>query len=69
MEQVRRLTAVIELDDDVYVALCPEFDITSQGATIEEARTNLIEAPTPFFETADHDEIQLRGRSGVCDAG
>jgi predicted RNase H-like HicB family nuclease len=65
MEQVRRLTAVTELDDDVYVALCPEFDIASQGANIEEARTNLIEALTLFFETPDHEEIQLRGRSGV----
>jgi hypothetical protein len=25
MGQVRHLTAVIELEDDVYVALCPEF--------------------------------------------
>jgi predicted RNase H-like HicB family nuclease len=56
---------VIELEDDVYVALCPEFDIASQGSTIEDARTNLIEALTLFFETADRDEIQLRGRSGV----
>ena len=65
MEQVRRLTAVIELEDDVYVALCPEFDIASQGATIEEARTNLIEALTLFMETADQAEIQARGRSGI----
>jgi predicted RNase H-like HicB family nuclease len=65
MEQFRRLTAVIELEDDVYVALCPEFDIASQGSTIEEARTNLIEALTLFFETADHQEIQVRGRSAV----
>ena len=65
MEQVRRLTAVIEQEDDVYVALCPEFDIASQGSTIEEARTNLIEALTLFFETAGHEEIQLRERQGV----
>lgn len=56
---------MIELDNDEYVALCPEFDIASQGATIEEARSNLIEALTIFFETADHDKIQLRGRSRV----
>jgi predicted RNase H-like HicB family nuclease len=65
MEQVRRLTAVIEREDDVYVALCPEFDIASQGLTVEEARTNLIEALTLFFETADANEVQRRGRSGV----
>jgi predicted RNase H-like HicB family nuclease len=65
MEQVRRLTAIIEREDDVYVALCPEFDIASQGSTIEEARANLVEALTLFFETADHSEIQRRGHSGV----
>jgi predicted RNase H-like HicB family nuclease len=65
MEQVRHLTAIIELEDDAYVALCPEFDIASQGATIEEARANLIEALTLFFETAESDEIEQRGRSGL----
>jgi predicted RNase H-like HicB family nuclease len=65
MVQVRRLTAVIEQDDDVYVALCPEFDIASQGSTVEEARANLIEALTLFFETAGEDEVQRRGRSEV----
>ena len=65
MEQVRRLTAVIESEGDMYVALCPEYDIASQGSTIEEARNNLIEALTLFFETADHDEIERRGHSGV----
>jgi len=65
MEQVRRLTAVIEREDEAYVALCPEFDIASQGSTVEEARANLIEALTLFFETADPGEIQHRGRSGV----
>jgi len=65
MEQVRRLTAVIEREDDVYVALCPEFDIASQGSTVEEARVNLIEALTLFFETAEPEEIHRRGHSGV----
>jgi predicted RNase H-like HicB family nuclease len=65
MEQVRRLTALIEQKEGGYVALCPEFDIASQGSTIEEARANLIEALTLFFETADRDEIQRRGHSGV----
>jgi predicted RNase H-like HicB family nuclease len=65
MEQVRRLTALIEREDGAYVALCPEFDIASQGSTIEEARANLIEALTLFFETAERDEIQRRGRSGL----
>jgi predicted RNase H-like HicB family nuclease len=65
MERVRRLTAVIEREDDGYVALCPELDIASQGSTIEDARSNLIEALTLFFETADPAEIQQRLRSEV----
>jgi predicted RNase H-like HicB family nuclease len=65
MEQVRRLTAVIEPEDDGYVALCPEFDIASQGSTIEEARANLVEALALFFETADRNEIERRGHSGI----
>jgi predicted RNase H-like HicB family nuclease len=52
MKPAQRLTAISEREDDVFVALCPEFDIASQGASIEEARTNLIEALTLFFETA-----------------
>ena len=65
MEQVRRLTAVIERDHDMYVALCPEFDIASQGQTIEEARSNLQEALTLFFECADPKEVKQRFRSEV----
>src|SRR5579859_5665070 len=51
MPQSRRLTAIIEREGDV--SLCPELDIASQGASLEEARANLIEAVTLFFETAD----------------
>ena len=65
MEQVRRLTALIERDEDTYVALCPELDIASQGRTIEEARSNLIEALTLFFEVADPSEVQHRLGSEV----
>jgi predicted RNase H-like HicB family nuclease len=52
MVQSQRVTAIIEREDDGFVALCPELDIASQGSSIEEARTNLIEALTLFFETA-----------------
>jgi len=33
-----RLTAVLHKEEDMYVALCPELDIASQGCTIEEAK-------------------------------
>jgi predicted RNase H-like HicB family nuclease len=60
MAQTRQLTAVIEREDDMYVALCPELDIASQGDTVEGARTNLIEAVELFLETADPTEVAGR---------
>lgn len=59
------MTAIIERDDDGYVALCPELDIASQGSTIEEARANLVEALTLFFETASPSEVARRLHSEV----
>lgn len=55
----------IEREDDGYVSLCPEVDVASQGDTIEEARTNLIEALELFFETALPKEISERLRDEV----
>jgi predicted RNase H-like HicB family nuclease len=65
MKPSQRLTAIIEREGDVFVALCPEFDIASQGGSIEEARANLIEALTLFFETAAPSEISRRFRNEV----
>jgi predicted RNase H-like HicB family nuclease len=65
MKLAHRLTAIIDREDDAFVALCPEFDIASQGASIEEARTNLIEALTLFFETAAPSEVTRRFHSEV----
>jgi predicted RNase H-like HicB family nuclease len=39
MPTLRRFTAVIERDGDGYVASCPEFDVASQGNTVEEQRS------------------------------
>ncbi len=60
-----QLTAVIEREGNGYVSLCPELDIASQGATIEEARANLIEAIQLFLETAPAREIQERSHGEV----
>ncbi len=56
----RHLTAIIERENNDYVALCPQLDIASQGATVSEARANLKEALELFFETASATEIQQR---------
>jgi predicted RNase H-like HicB family nuclease len=60
MKTTRELTAIIERDGDGYTSLCPELDVASQGNTIEEARTNLIEALELFFETASPTEVGHR---------
>jgi len=65
MQKSRRLTAIIEREDNGFVAFCPELDIASQGLSIEEARTNLVEALTLFFEVADEAEVSRRLHSEV----
>lgn len=65
MKAAQRLTAIIEREDDGFVAFCPELDIASQGASIEEARVNLIEALTLFFEIAAPSEVARRLRDEV----
>ena len=65
MSTVQRLTAVIEREGDGYVAFCPQYDIASQGNTVEEARANLTEALTLFFEVADPSEIDRRFQPDV----
>jgi predicted RNase H-like HicB family nuclease len=60
MNKTRQFTAIIEREDELFVALCPELDIASQGTTVEDARANLVEAIELFFETASPDEIQKR---------
>ena len=57
-----RLTAIVEREGDGYIALCPEVDVASQGATLTEAHKNLEEALTLFFETASASEVEERRR-------
>ena len=56
----RSYTAILEKEGDVYVALCPDLDVVSQGATVEEATANLKEAVELFLECADPEEIERR---------
>ena len=60
MSEVRQFTAIIERENDGYVALCPELDVASQGGSIEEARRNLSEAVELFLEAADPTEVERR---------
>lgn len=56
----KQFTAIIHKEDDIYVSLCPELDIASQGENIEEAKGNLKEAVELFFECASEEEIKQR---------
>jgi predicted RNase H-like HicB family nuclease len=65
MADSMRVTAIIERESDGYVALCPEYDVASEGEPIEDAGTNLIKALTLFFESADAAELKRRFRPEV----
>jgi hypothetical protein len=43
---------------DLYAALCPELDVASQGATVEEATSNVREAVELLLECADSQEVK-----------
>jgi predicted RNase H-like HicB family nuclease len=58
-------TGIIEKEGDVYVALCPELDVASQGATVEEATANLREAVELFLECAPAEEVKRRLHTDV----
>ena len=58
----RQLAAIIEREDDGYVAHCPQLHVASQGDSIEQARCNLIGALELFFETASASEVGERLR-------
>ncbi len=45
-----RLTAAITCEGHWWVARCLEVEVTSQGETLGEARTNLTEALELYFE-------------------
>ena len=59
------LTAVIEKDEDWFVATCPELGVASQGHSIEEAEAMIKEAVELLLEEASPEEIQRRLNRGV----
>lgn len=65
MKSIKNFTAIIEKEDEVYVALCPELDIASQGISVEDAKVNLREAIELFFEHASENEIEYRLKNDI----
>lgn len=47
---MKTFTAVIQKEEDMYVATCPEIGTASQGYTMEEALENLKEATELYLE-------------------
>lgn len=52
------ITVQITRDGDGFVSHCLDYDIASQGQTLEEAKDNIVEAVSVFLEYASPDEIQ-----------
>jgi predicted RNase H-like HicB family nuclease len=60
MKRMVRVTAIFEREGDLFVGRCPDFEVASQGSTVEEARANLLEALGLLLETASEADIAER---------
>ena len=50
LDFMRTFTAVVQKEEDMYVAKCPEVGTVSQGSSFEEAISNLKEATEIYLE-------------------
>jgi len=57
LSKTLEFSAVVRREDGVYVALCPELDVASQGRSVEEALTNLKEALELYLEDEDVEKL------------
>lgn len=55
---MKTFTAILEKEEDMYVATCPEVGTVSQGSTIEEALANLKEATELYLEEFPLKEVR-----------
>lgn len=60
MKPMTNYTAIIQKEEDLYVATCPEIGTVSQGRSIEEAMENLREATQLYVE-----EISVPSRGSL----
>jgi len=54
---MKTFTAIIQKEEDMYVATCPEIGTVSQGSTIEEAIENLKESTELYLEEFPLNEL------------
>lgn len=57
---VHKVTAIVQQDDNWYVAKCLENSVASQGKTVEEAIANLKEALELYYEDVHSDIVEPR---------
>jgi predicted RNase H-like HicB family nuclease len=67
---MKQFTAIIHEEalstgEPVFVAACPELDVTTQGDTRDQAFANLQEAVELLLESASPAEIERRLRLGA----
>lgn len=60
ISMVHKVTAIVQKDDDWYVAKCLENSVASQGKTVEEAIANLKEALELYYEDVPSDIVEPR---------
>ena len=53
-------TAVVTRDGERFIALCPEFDMASEGSSVEDSIANLRNAVDQFLNTADPAVVSWR---------
>jgi len=63
MARTRKYMALVSREGRVFVAHCPEFDVSSQGPTFAKAQANLAEAVEAFLLTASVSEVRRRQRA------
>jgi predicted RNase H-like HicB family nuclease len=61
MSSTPRLTALVWQESEEFVSLCPEADVASFGATIDEALAMLREALEVRFSDTDAPELPTHG--------
>ncbi len=55
MPKTITLTLEVEREDDQYVSLCPELDVSSYSESVEEALTRLRDAVALYLDTLKQD--------------
>ncbi len=67
MERTVTLTLEIEREDDKYVSLCPELDVSSYGDSVEDALAHLIDAVRLYLDTivADGERERIFRERGI----